>query len=59
MKEVDEQKLTIKNARWDNFFYDFVFWEFSRHKSNINNNLKWQVKKPKEINFNKYGRVIH
>jgi hypothetical protein len=57
MKEVDEQKLTIKNARWD-IFYDF-FWEFSRHKSNINNNLKWQVKKPKEINFNKYGRVIH
>jgi hypothetical protein len=31
--------------------------EFSRHKSNINNNLndKWKTKKS---NFNKYERVI-
>ena len=35
MKEVDEQKLTIKNADEDFFF----LVNFFRHKRNINNNL--------------------
>jgi hypothetical protein len=39
MKEVDEQKLTIKNARWDFFLMIFSFG----HKSNINDNFKWKL----------------
>jgi hypothetical protein len=53
MKEVDEQKLTIKNARWDIFFLWF-FW----HKSNINDNFKWKLQN--QVKFNKSkARLIH
>jgi len=47
MKEVDEQKLTIKNARWDIFFMILFFGNFLGTKVIliITLNDKWKNQK--------------